>query len=202
MSSLLVSRSASIPVSWLHYYPLMHVPSSPTFLSFDAIMFDNVKTLADLFTLKLQSLYDAEKQLVKALPKLATAATEPQLRISLEKHLCETEDQVARLEQIATSLGLSLDGPRCEAMGGLLEEADQLLALNTSDEVMDAAIISTAQGIEHYEIAQYNTVVHFAERLGYSAEALLLHRSLEEEQDTNEVLNQLVINPLTENALS
>jgi ferritin-like metal-binding protein YciE len=180
----------------------MHVPSSPTFLSFDAIMFDNVKTLADLFSFKLQGLYDAEKQLVKALPKLATAATEPQLRISLEKHLCETEDQVVRLEQVAVSLGLSLDGPRCEVMGGLLEEADQLLALNASDEVMDAAIISTAQGIEHYEIAQYNTLVHFAERLGYTAEALLLHRSLREEQDTNEALNQLVINPLTENTLS
>jgi ferritin-like metal-binding protein YciE len=165
-------------------------------------MFDNVKTLADLFAFKLQGLYDAEKQLVKALPKLATAATEPQLRISLEKHLRETEGQVARLEQVAASRGLSLDGARCEAMDGLLEEADQLLSLNTSDEVLDAAIISTAQGIEHYEMAQYNTVVHFAERLGYTAEALLLRCTLAEEQDAHEFLNQLVIKPLTEDALS
>ncbi|MFD1873222.1 ferritin-like domain-containing protein [Hymenobacter bucti] len=179
----------------------MQVSTAFTSFSFDTVMFDHVKTFADLFELKLQGLYDAEKQLVKALPKLAEAATDPQLRMSLEKHLRETKGQVARLEQVAASLHLDLDGPSCKAMEGLLEEADLLLSLNTSDEVMDAAIISAAQGVEHYEIAQYGTVVHFAKRLGYAPEALLLSSSLAEEKNADETLNQLAINSVDEKAL-
>jgi len=164
-------------------------------------MFDNVKTLSDLLQLKLQGLYDAEKQLVKALPKLALAATDPQLRVSLEKHLGETESQVTRLEQVAASLQLDLNGPSCKAMEGLLEECDQLLSFNASDDVMDAAIISAAQGVEHYEIAQYGTVVHFAKRLGYASEAAILSSILEEEQNADEALNQLTVNSINDKAL-
>jgi ferritin-like metal-binding protein YciE len=163
----------------------MQVSGSSTLFSFATVMFDNVKNLDDLFELKLQGLYDAEKQLTKALPKLAHAAT----------------SQVARLEQVADGLKLDLNGPTCKAMEGLIKEADQLLSLNASDEVMDAAIISAAQGVEHYEIAQYGTVVHFAKRLGYAPEAVILNSILAEEKNANETLNQLAINSVDEKAL-
>jgi ferritin-like metal-binding protein YciE len=201
VSYLLATHTQSIPVKQCFYYSPMQVSNSSTLFSFATVMFDNVKTLDDLFELKLQGLYDAEKQLLKALPKLAHAATDPQLRMSLEKHLRETEGQVARLEQVAASLELDLDGPTCKAMEGLIKEADQLLSFNASDEVMDAAIISAAQGVEHYEIAQYGTVVHFAKRLGHQAEAVLLSSILAEEKNANESLNQLAINSVDEKAL-
>ncbi len=165
-------------------------------------MFDKQTTLADLFTLKLQGLYDAEKQLLKALPMLSDKATDPRLRMAFEKHLDETENHVARLEQIATNLAVDLDGPRCKAMQGLVEEGEQMMALNATDEVLDAALISAAQGVEHYEIAQYGTAVYFARRLGYHTEAALLHDTLAEEKSADELLNQLAINSVNEKALS
>lgn len=197
----MASYARGILVKRLFYNSLMQLVGSSTLFSFATVMFDNVKTLDDLFELKLQGLYDAEKQLLKALPKLAHAATDPQLRMSLEKHLRETESQVARLEQVADGLKLDLNGPTCKAMEGLIKEADQLLSLNANDEVMDAAIIGAAQGVEHYEIAQYGTVVHFAKRLGYAPEAVLLSSILAEEKNANETLNQLAINSIDEKAL-
>ena len=164
-------------------------------------MFDKQTTLADLFELKLQGLYDAEKQLVKALPMLADKATDPRLRMAFEKPLDETENHVACLEQVAHSLEIDLDGPACKAMKGLLEEGQQLMALNATDAVMDAALISAAQGVEHEEIAQYGTVVHFAKRLGYAPEAAILSSSLAEEKNADETLNQLAINSVDEKAL-
>lgn len=164
-------------------------------------MFDKQTTLADLFELKLQGLYDAEKQLVKALPLLAAKATDPRLRMAFEKHLAETENHVERLEQVARGLELDLDGPSCKAMTGLIAEGQQMLALNATDEVLDAALISAAQGVEHYEIAQYGTVVHFARRLGYTPEAEILNTTLQEEKNTDESLNQLAIKSVNEKAL-
>lgn len=155
------------------------------------IMFDEVKTFENLFEAKLQNLYDAEQQLVRALPRMSTAATDPSLRRSIEKHLCETQSQVVRLEQVANGLQLALHGPSCKAMQGLLEESEILLSFNASDEVVDAAIISAAQYIEHYEIAQYGTMVHFARCLGYLAEAEIFGSILAEEKSANETLNQL-----------
>jgi ferritin-like metal-binding protein YciE len=165
-------------------------------------MFDKQTTLADLFKLKLQGLYDAEKQLVKALPMMADKATDPRLRMAFEKHLDETENHVVRLEQVAHSLEIDLDGPTCKAMKGLIEEGQQMMALNATDEVMDAALISAAQGVEHYEIAQYGTVVHFAKRLGYTTEAQTLSQTLTDEKNTDETLNQLAITSVNEKALS
>jgi len=159
--------------------------------SFATVMFDTVKTLANLFELKLQGLYDAETQLAKALPALTNAATDPQLRLGLEKYLHETESQAAQLEQLATTLDLSLSGPGCKAMEGLIEEGDQLLSLNASDEVMDAAVISVVQQITHYNIAQYDTIARFAQRLSYAPAALLLGNSLAAEKHTAETLKQL-----------
>ncbi|MBJ6145043.1 ferritin-like domain-containing protein [Hymenobacter sp. BT559] len=154
-------------------------------------MFDTVKTLADLFELKLQGLYDAEIQVAKALPALTNAATNPHLRLGLEQYLRETESQAAQLEQVAASLGLSLPGLGCKAMESLVEEGDRLLSFNASDEVIDAAVISVAQQITHYNIAQYDTVVRFAQRLSYTPVASLLGSILAVEKHTSETLKQL-----------
>jgi ferritin-like metal-binding protein YciE len=165
-------------------------------------MFDKIENLHDLLEVKLQGLYDAENQLIKAMPNLATKATDPQLRQSLDKHLRETENQVARLEQVAKNLGMDLNGPGCKAMEGLIDEANMLLTMRADDEVRDAAIISAAQGVEHYEIAQYGTVVAFARRLGYTAEAQILNATLAEEKNTNETLTQLAEVAVNEKAAS
>ncbi len=164
-------------------------------------MFDKIENLEDLFELKLQGLYDAEKQLVKALPKMAAAATDQRLRMGIEKHLLETKNQVNRLEQIAKSLDLSLDGPGCKAMEGLIEEGQLVMGMGGSDAITDAIIISAAQGVEHYEISQYGTALHFAKQLGYTAEASLLQASLTEEKNTDESLNQLAITSVDEKAM-
>jgi ferritin-like metal-binding protein YciE len=154
-------------------------------------MFDKIENLHDLLEVKLQGLYDAENQLIKAMPQMAAKATDPQLRQSLDQHLRETENQVARLEQVAKSLGMDLNGPGCKAMEGMIDEANMLLTMRADDEVRDAAIISAAQGVEHYEIAQYGTAIAFARRLGYTAEAGILNATLVEEKNTNETLTQL-----------
>ena len=154
-------------------------------------MFNSVKTLDDLLEVKLQGLYDAEQQLVQALPAMAAKASDSRLRLSLEQHLRETKNQVSRLEQVARSLNMSLRGPSCRAMAGLIEEGEQMMALRASDEVIDAALLAAAQGVEHYEIAQYGTAVHFAKRLGHYPEAEMLQATLAEEKNTDETLNQL-----------
>jgi ferritin-like metal-binding protein YciE len=164
-------------------------------------MFDKIENIEDLFELKLQGVYDAENQLVKALPKMAAGATDQRLRIGIEKHLRETENQVKRLEQIAQGLDLSLDGPSCKAMEGLIDEGQAMMALGGSDEVTDAIIISSSQGVEHYEISQYGTAVHLAKQLGYGAEADLLQATLDEEKHTDEMLNQLAISSVNEKAM-
>ncbi len=164
--------------------------------------FKKIETLRDLFEMKLQGLYDVENQLLEALPKITEKATNPQLRQGLAKHLSETEMQVDRLEQVAQRLGLDLDGGSCKAMEGMLAEANALLGMRADASVRDAAIISAAQGVEHYEIAQYGTVVQLAKRLGYYAEAELLNQTLTEEQNANETLNQAAMQSVNEKVLS
>lgn len=165
-------------------------------------MFDKIENLHDLFEVKLQGLYDAEKQLTKALPKMAAKATDSRLRMGFEKHLRETETHLQRLEQIASSLKLDLNGPDCVAMEGLVKEGEQMMAMRATEEVRDAALIAAAQGVEHYEIAQYGTAVHFARRLGYLPAAELLAQTLSEEKNTDELLNQLAIQSVDERALA
>ena len=165
-------------------------------------MFDKIESLEGLLEIKLQGLYDAEKQLTKALPKMAAKATDPSLKMGLEQHLRETENHIIRLEQIAKSLDMNLKGPDCKAMEDLIEEGQQLMALRATDEVMDAAIISAAQGVEHFEIAQYGTVVHFARRLGLAGAADILSATLAEEKNADDMLNQLAIGSIDEKALS
>jgi ferritin-like metal-binding protein YciE len=165
---------------------------------------DQIETLHDLFELKLQGLHDAEKQLVKALTKLAGQATDPRLRLNLEQHLDETKIHVKRLEDAAFNLNLNLDlkGPACQAMASLIAEGQQHIARCTFDEVRDAAIIGAAQAIEHYEIAQYGTAVYFARCLAYEVEASLLTATLDEEKKTDELLNQLAVNSIDTKAMS
>lgn len=163
---------------------------------------DQIETLHDLFELKLQGLHDAEKQLVKALAKLAGQATDPRLRLNLEQHLDETKIHVKRLEDAAFNLNLDLKGPACQVMTSLIAEGQQHIARCTFDEVRDAAIIGAAQAIEHYEIAQYGTAVYFAKCLAYEVEAALLTATLAEEKKTDELLNQLAVNSIDTKAMS
>ena len=163
---------------------------------------DQIETLHDLFELKLQGLHDAEKQLVKALAKLAGQATDPRLRLNLEQHLDETKIHVKRLEDAAFNLNLDLKGPACQVMTSLIAEGQQHIARCTFDEVRDAAIIGAAQAIEHYEIAQYGTAVYFAKCLTYEVEAALLTATLDEEKKTDELLNQLAVNSIDTKAMS
>ncbi|PJJ59526.1 YciE/YciF ferroxidase family protein [Hymenobacter chitinivorans] len=163
-------------------------------------MFDKLETLDDLFEMQLKDLYSAEKQLVKALPLMAETAKDGRLRRGFEKHLRETENQVARLEKIGKALDLDLSGHTCKAMEGLIAEGQETMSENATEEVMDAALIAAAQRIEHYEISGYGTAAHFAQRLGHTDAAELLQQTLDEEQLTDTKLNDLAKNYLNAKA--
>ena len=164
------------------------------------MLFDKLETLDDLFEMQLKDLYSAENQLVKALPQMAEAAKDGRLRRGFERHLRETENQVARLEQIGQDLELDLSGHTCKAMEGLIAEGQETMSENATEEVMDAALIAASQRIEHYEISGYGTAAHFAERLGHTEAAELLRQTLEEEQLTDTKLNDLAKNYLNAKA--
>lgn len=172
-----------------------------TTIYFLHIMAATLETLEDLFALRLKDLYSAENQLVKALPQMAIAANDETLRQSFETHLAETQQQVARLEQIGQSMDLELGGHTCAAMKGLVTEGQETMSKNASDEVMDAALIAAAQRIEHYGIAGYGTAANYAESLGYSEAATLLRQTLEEEQCTDTKLNDLAKSSINQKAL-
>lgn len=150
-----------------------------------------MSTLEDLFAHELKDLYSAEKQLVRALPKMARAATNAQLKAGFEEHLEQTREQVERLEEIFSSLEVSSRGNKCVAMEGLVEEGSKLLEEDLSEEVRDAALIGAAQKVEHYEIAGYGTLVTFARHLGQMDAERLLQRSLDEEKETDQELTEL-----------
>jgi ferritin-like metal-binding protein YciE len=148
------------------------------------------KGLRKLYIDDLKDLYSAENQLVKALPKMATAATSPDLRSGFEKHLEQTKDHVKRLETIFTQLDESPKGKKCKGMEGLIKEGAE--AIDEYDgELLDAALIGAAQRVEHYEMAGYGTVSAFAEELGESTHASLLTETLEEEKETDQKLTEL-----------
>ena len=163
-------------------------------------MFDKLESLDDLLEMQLKDLYSAENQLVKALPKMAAEAKDGRLRQGFERHLRETENQVARLEQIGKSMNIDLGGHTCKAMEGLIAEGNETMSENATDEVMDAALIAASQRIEHYEIAGYGTAAHYAERLGQDEAASLLRQSLQEEQQNDTKLNDMAKNYLNEKA--
>jgi ferritin-like metal-binding protein YciE len=150
-----------------------------------------LNTLEDLFVDELKDLYSAEKQLVKALPKMAKASSSPKLRKGFEDHLKQTRKHVERLEQIFSDLGVKPRGPKCEAMEGLIEEGKRMMQEDAEPAVMDAALIAAAQRVEHYEMAGYGTVRTFANMLGQKSAERLLQQTLEEESQTNEKLTEL-----------
>lgn len=161
-----------------------------------------MKTLEDLFVYELKDLYSAEKQLLKALPKMAKAAANEDLAAAFETHLAETEEHVSRLETIFESLEVSSRGSKCKAMEGLIEEGKEVLEEDMENEVRDAALICAAQRVEHYEIAGYGCARTFAARLGHDNAAQLLQQTLDEEAATDEKLTQLAESQVNEEAVA
>jgi ferritin-like metal-binding protein YciE len=147
--------------------------------------------LRELYIEELKDLYNAENQLVKALPKMAKAASSDELRQGFEEHLEQTRGHVQRLEEIFQALGESPKGKKCKGMEGLVEEGSEVMKEDFDGALMDAAIIGAAQRVEHYEIAAYGTVCAFAEQLGETEQNSLLNETLEEEKETDEKLTQL-----------
>jgi ferritin-like metal-binding protein YciE len=150
-----------------------------------------METLRDLYIDELKDLYSAEKQLLKALPKMAKAASSPELKQAFQTHLQQTEQQVARLEQVFEGLEASPRGKKCVGMEGLIEEAQELIGEDPEAEVLDAGLISKAQHVEHYEIAGYGTVRAYALLLGEEEQAQLLQETLDEEGETDKLLTEL-----------
>jgi ferritin-like metal-binding protein YciE len=150
-----------------------------------------LSTLEDLLVEELKDLYSAENQLLKALPKMAKAATSKALKAGFEKHLKQTEGHVERLEQVCETLDVSPKGKKCKAMEGLIEEGADVIEEDAEAEVKDAALIAAAQKVEHYEIAGYGCVRTYAELLGNSKAAKLLQQTLDEEADTDKALTKL-----------
>jgi ferritin-like metal-binding protein YciE len=149
------------------------------------------EALRDLYIDELRDIYSAETQLVKALPKMAKAATSQELRSGFEEHLEQTRGQLSRLEQIFEDLDEKPSGKKCAGMEGLVKEGGEMIKNEFEGEVKDAGLIGAAQRVEHYEIAAYGTVRAFAELLGDRNAVDLLSQTLEEEKETDKKLTQL-----------
>lgn len=148
-------------------------------------------TLADLYVKELRDLYSAEKQLLKALPKMAQAATSRGLKAAFQSHLSETEGHVKRLEQVFEHLNMRPKAVHCKAMEGLITEGDEWIKEDAQPGVKDAGLIAAAQRVEHYEMAGYGCVRTYARLLGHTAEVNLLQSTLDEEGATDKKLTQL-----------
>jgi ferritin-like metal-binding protein YciE len=160
-----------------------------------------MKTLKNLFLDELADMYDAEHRIIKALPKMAKAATCADLKKAIQSHLKETEGQVKKLEQVFKSFGLKAKGKTCEATVGLLKEGDEIAAEFKGSPAINAALIASAQKVEHYAMASYGCLHEWAELLGNQKAADLLKQILEEEKGANESLNELAHSSLNQEAL-
>jgi ferritin-like metal-binding protein YciE len=150
-----------------------------------------LESLKDLFIEQLKDIYSAETQITKALPKMIKKASSTDLQNAFKEHLDQTQDQIKRLDEIFSSLGKNPKGQKCKGMEGLLEEGQEMMAMDGEPEVKDAGLIAAAQRVEHYEISAYGTVRAYARRLGDDKAAQLLEQTLREESQTDEKLNQL-----------
>ena len=150
-----------------------------------------LSTLKDLYIHELKDLYSAEKQLIKALPKMAKAATNPDLAAGFEQHLEETKEHAVRLEKILKSHEQTTRGPKCKGMEGVIEEGSEIIEEEADDEVRDAGLIAAAQRVEHYEMAGYGTARTYAELLGDKEGAKILQTTLDEEGATDKKLTKL-----------
>ena len=157
-------------------------------------------TLHDAFIDELRDTYDAEKQLTKALPRLAKAASSPQLRQAFENHLEETRNQIERLEQVFESLDEKARGKHCDGIAGIIEEGKSIMEEEFDDSTMDACLIAAGQRAEHYEIAAYGTLIAWAQAMGHTEAAKLLQQTLEEEEGADEKLSALAESGINQSA--
>jgi ferritin-like metal-binding protein YciE len=161
-------------------------------------------SLQDLLAATLRDLYSVEQQLVKALPKLARAATAPQLSKAFQQHLMQTKEHVKRIEQACSELGIKPGGKKCAGMQGIIEEGEEILkmAKSADENALDAALISAAQHAEHYEMAGYGCAVTYAQELGFDKTARLLQRTLNEEESTDAKLTKIAEQKVNQRAIS
>jgi ferritin-like metal-binding protein YciE len=159
-----------------------------------------VKTLEDLLTHELEDLHSAEKQLIDALPKAASAAKSAPVKKAFEDHLKITKEHLSRLDQAFEAMGKKPNSHTCKAMKGLIEEADEIAKLDGDDAVIDAALIAAAQRIEHYEIAGYGTAKAHAKECGLDEVAALLQQTRDEEVAANELLTQIAVEKVNRKA--
>ena len=160
-----------------------------------------MKTLQDLFLNELADIYDAEQRIVKALPKMAKAATSPELKAAFQKHLEETKGQVTKVEKVFECFGVKAKGKTCKATVGLLEEGEEIAAEFKGSPAINAALISAAQKVEHYEMASYGCLHEWAGMLGNKEGAVLLAEILDEEKGANATLTGLAISSSNPEAL-
>jgi ferritin-like metal-binding protein YciE len=153
----------------------------------------DIKSMEDLMLHELQDIYYAEHQITKALPKLAEKATNRDLKQALKSHLDETNKQIERLDQVFRKLGQSPKGVDCPAIDGLIKESNQVMGEVEDKQVLDAAIVGSAQAVEHYEIARYGTIIAWAEELGHHEIVRLLNTNLNEEKAANTKLNSVAV---------
>jgi len=159
-------------------------------------------SLQSLFLDELKDVYHAEKQLVRALPRMAKAASDPGLQRAFTSHLKETQGQVQRLEQVFRELGQTPRAKKCEGMAGLIEEGKGILEEDGEPAVIDAALIAAAQRVEHYEIAAYGCLRTYAQLLGLSTAERLLQQNLDEEEAADEKLNALAEGGINQAAMA
>ena len=160
-----------------------------------------LESLKDLYLEQLKDLYSAETQLVDALPKMADAASSPELKNAFREHLNQTRQHVDRLEQVFRKLNESPKGETCEGMKGLIKEGQEMTKMKGEPEVIDAGLIAAAQRVEHYEMAGYGTVRTYAELLGDQEAVRLLERTLQEEEETDERLTEIAESHINQEAL-
>jgi ferritin-like metal-binding protein YciE len=161
-----------------------------------------LSTLKDLFLQELKDLYSAETQILKALPKMVKAASNQKLATGFQKHLEQTKEHATRLEKILQDQGETTHGPKCHGMEGVLKEGAEMIEARADAEVRDAGLISSAQRVEHYEMAGYGCVVEYAKLLGETEAAKLLQATLNEEEETNEKLTKLATSVINVSALA
>jgi len=158
------------------------------------------KQLDDLFLDTLKDIYYAERQIVKALPKMAKAATSPELKAGFEQHQVETEGQIERLERVFELIGKPARGKTCDAILGILDEGKSIMDEFKGSQALDAGLAAAAQAVEHYEIARYGTLRSWAKQLGYTEAADLFSQTLAEEEATDKKLTQLATTVVNQQA--
>lgn len=159
------------------------------------------QTLHELFVEELRDMYDGEKRIIKALPKIAKHAQSDELRSALTEHLRQTEKQATRLEQVFKSIGETPRGKKCDGIVGILEEGNTMMEELEEGPILDAALIAGCQKVEHYEIASYGTLAYFAELMGHERAKELLGTTLDEEKAADEKLNTIATSEVNREAL-